>query len=144
MMISGVDTRTPQPRADFELEPIDASDIGEIERSLSFTERLIDNDAARRLAILVVLGLIWELYARWVDNPLILPTLGATLTTFFHDIASGVLIDRIATSLRSLMLGYLAGLLLAAALTTIAVSTRIGYSRRSGNCRYTKIPIATA
>ena len=56
MMISGVDTRTPQPRADFEREPIDASDIGEIERSLSFTERLIDNDAARRLAILVVLG----------------------------------------------------------------------------------------
>lgn len=126
MMISGVDTRAPQPRADFEREPIDASDIGEIERSLSFTERLINNDAARRLAILVVLGLIWELYARWVDNPLILPTLGATLTTFFRDIASGVLIDRIATSLRSLMLGYLAGLLLAAALTTIAVSTRIG------------------
>jgi NitT/TauT family transport system permease protein len=126
MTISGVATRAPQPRPDFEQEPIDASDIGEVERSLSFGERLVNNDAARRLAVLVVLGLIWELYARFVDNPLILPTLGATLATFFHDIASGVLIDRIATSLQSLMLGYFAGLFLAAALTTIAVSTRIG------------------
>jgi len=126
MMISGVGTRAPQPRPDFEREPIDASDIGEVERSLSFTDQLIGNDAARRLAILLVLGLIWESYARWVDNPLILPTLGATLATFFHDVTTGVLIDRIATSLRSLMLGYLAGLFLAAALTTIAVSTRIG------------------
>jgi NitT/TauT family transport system permease protein len=73
-----------------------------------------------------VLGLIWELYARWIDNPLILPTLGSTLTTFFHDLMSGVLIDRIATSLRSLMLGYFAGLILAGLLTTVAVSTRIG------------------
>ena len=126
MMISQVGSRAPQPSADFEREPVDASDIGEVERSLAFTERLINNDAVRRLAILLVLGLIWELYARWVDNPLILPTLGATLTTFVHDIASGVLVDRIATSLRSLMLGYLAGLFLAAVLTTVAVSTRIG------------------
>jgi sulfonate transport system permease protein len=125
-MISGVGTRAPQPRADFEREPIDASDIGEVERSLAFGEKLINNDTVRRLAIVLVLGLIWEFYARWVDNPLILPTLGATLATFFHDIASGVLIDRIATSLRSLLLGYLAGLFLAAALTTIAISTRIG------------------
>jgi NitT/TauT family transport system permease protein len=126
MMIPDVGTRAPQPRPDFEQEPIDASDIGEVERSLTLGERLINNDAARRLAILLVLALVWELYARWIDNPLILPTLGATLATFFHDIASGVLIDRIATSLRSLMLGYLAGLFLAAVLTTIAVSTRIG------------------
>jgi NitT/TauT family transport system permease protein len=126
MIISGVGTQAPQPRPDFEQDPIDASDIGDVERSLAFSEKVINNDAVRRLAILLVLGLIWELYARWIDNPLILPTLGATLSTFFHDIASGVLIDRIATSLRSLMLGYLAGLLLAAVLTTIAVSTRIG------------------
>jgi NitT/TauT family transport system permease protein len=111
---------------DFEQQPIDASDIGNVERPLGLVERLTNNDAVRRLAILVVLGLIWELYARWVDNPLILPTLGATLTTFFGDLMSGVLVERVATSLRSLMLGYFAGLSLAAVLTTIAVSTRIG------------------
>ena len=126
MTTSSLAAPAPRPRPDFEREPVDASDIGEVERSLSLGERLVNNDTARRLAVLIVLGAIWELYARWVDNPLILPTLGATLTTFFHDIASGVLIDRVATSLRSLMLGYLAGLFLAGALTTIAVSTRIG------------------
>jgi NitT/TauT family transport system permease protein len=121
-----IDTQAPWPRPEFERDPIDASDIGDVERPLTFSERLTGNDAVRRLAILLVLGLIWELYARWIDNPLILPTLGSTLTTFFHDLMSGVLVDRIATSLRSLMLGYFAGLILAGLLTTIAVSTRIG------------------
>jgi NitT/TauT family transport system permease protein len=111
---------------EFECEPIDASDVGDVERPLGVVERLTNNDGVRRLAILIVLGLIWELYARWVDNPLILPTLGATVDTFASDLMSGVLFDRIATSLRSLLLGYAAGLLLAALFTTIAVSTRIG------------------
>jgi NitT/TauT family transport system permease protein len=128
MMMSGVspDTRTRQPRPEFEQEPVDAFDVGDVERPLSFVERLTNNDAIRRFAILVVLGLIWELYARWIDNPLILPTLGATVTTFYGDLMSGVLIDRVATSLRSLILGYVAGLFLATVLTTVAVSTRIG------------------
>jgi NitT/TauT family transport system permease protein len=126
MMMPGIEMRTLRPRPEFERDPVDASDIGDVERPLAFTERLKNNDAVRRLAILVVLGLVWELYARWIDNPLILPTLGATLTTFFGDLMNGVLIDRVATSLRSLMLGYFAGLLLAALLTTVAVSTRIG------------------
>jgi NitT/TauT family transport system permease protein len=111
---------------EFECEPIDASDVGDVERPLGVVERLTNNDGVRRLAILIVLGLIWELYARWVDNPLILPTLGATVDMFASDLMSGVLFDRIATSLRSLLLGYAAGLLLAALFTTIAVSTRIG------------------
>lgn len=119
------DTRMP-PRPEFEREPIDASDVGDVQRPLGLVERLTNNEAIRRLAILVVLGLIWELYARWIDNPLILPTLTDTVRTFFGDLMSGVLIDRVATSLRSLLLGYFAGLLLATLFTTVAVSTRIG------------------
>jgi NitT/TauT family transport system permease protein len=110
------------PLPDFECDPVDASSVGDVERPLGFFERLTNNDAARRLAILIALGLIWELYARWIDNPLILPTFGATVNTFVSDLMSGVLVDRIATSLRSLILGYAAGLLLAATFTTIAVS----------------------
>jgi NitT/TauT family transport system permease protein len=124
--MAATDATLLPPLPDFEQEPLDASDIGDVERPLTFAERLTNNDAVRRLAILIVLGMIWELYARWIDNPLILPTLGATLTTFLGDLISGVLVERVATSLRSLMLGYFAGLLLAAVLTTIAVSTRIG------------------
>jgi NitT/TauT family transport system permease protein len=124
--MAAIDAKLLPPLPDFEREPIDASDVGDVARPLTFVERLTNNDAVRRLAILVVLGLIWEFYARWVDNPLILPTLGATLSTFLGDLMSGVLVERVATSLRSLMLGYFAGLLLATILTTIAVSTRIG------------------
>jgi NitT/TauT family transport system permease protein len=124
--MAAIDAKLLPPLPDFEREPIDASDVGDVARPLTFVERLTNNDAVRRLAMLVVLGLIWEFYARWVDNPLILPTLGATLSTFLGDLMSGVLVERVATSLRSLMLGYFAGLLLATILTTIAVSTRIG------------------
>jgi NitT/TauT family transport system permease protein len=123
---ASLEMRTPLPRPEFERDPIDASDVGDVERPLGLIERLTGNDAIRRLAILVVLGVIWELYARWIDNPLILPTLTATATTFLGDLMNGVLIDRIATSLRSLLLGYFAGLFLATLLTTAAVSTRIG------------------
>ncbi len=114
------------PLPEFECEPVDASSVGDVERPLGFVERLLNNDAMRRLAILIALGLIWELYARWIDNPLILPTFGATVDAFVSDLMSGVLVDRIATSLRTLILGYAAGLLLATLLTTIAVSTRLG------------------
>jgi NitT/TauT family transport system permease protein len=126
--MSGVSLDIPArpPRPEFEREPIDATDIGDVERPLGLVEKLTNNDAIRRLVILIVLGSVWELYARWVDNPLILPTFGATATTFFTDLMSGVLIDRVATSLRSLILGYVAGLFLATVFTTIAVSTRIG------------------
>jgi NitT/TauT family transport system permease protein len=122
----GVSLDTWAPRPEFEREPVDASDVGDVERPLGFAERLVNNDAVRRLVILAVLAMIWELYARWVDNPLILPTFTATVTTFVGDLMNGVLIDRVVTSLRSLLLGYFAGLFLATILTTVAVSTRIG------------------
>jgi len=105
---------------------VDTSSVGAVERPLGFVERFANNDTVRRLLILIALGLIWELYARWIDNPLILPTFSATVNTFISDLMSGVLVDRIITSLRSLLLGYVAGLVLAALFTTIAVSTRIG------------------
>jgi NitT/TauT family transport system permease protein len=114
------------PLPEFECELVDTSSVGDVERPLGFVERFANNDTVRRLLILIALGLIWELYARWIDNPLILPTLSATVNTFISDLMSGVLVDRIITSLRSLLLGYVAGLVLAALFTTIAVSTRIG------------------
>jgi len=114
------------PLPEFECELVDTSSVGAVERPLGFVERFANNDTVRRLLILIALGLIWELYARWIDNPLILPTFSATVNTFISDLMSGVLVDRIITSLRSLLLGYVAGLVLAALFTTIAVSTRIG------------------
>src|ERR1700733_14870315 len=114
------------PLTEFECELFDTSSVGDVERPLGFVERFANNDTVRRCAILVALGLIWELYARWIHNPLILPTFSATVETFISDLMSGVLVDRVATSLRSLLLGYLAGLALAAVFATMAISTRVG------------------
>lgn len=113
-------------RPEFEIEPIDASGIGEVARPLSAMERIVNNEAVRKVAILIALAIVWELYARWLNNPLLFPSFAETVATFVADLSSGTLIDRVATSMRSLIYGYGTGLALAAVLTTVAVSTRFG------------------
>lgn len=119
-------SRTPPVRPEFEQQPIDASGIGSVERPLSLGERLVNNVAFRRIALLIALLVVWEIYARWLNNPLLFPTFSETVTTAWHDLTQGVLLQRTLTSLRVLLLGYAAGLALAAVLTTLAVSTRVG------------------
>jgi NitT/TauT family transport system permease protein len=118
--------RTGGERPEFEREPVDASAIGDAERPLRPVERLLQNEGFRKTVLLLLLVLAWELYARWIDNPLLFPTLSETVDTLWRDIASGVLPDRVLTSLQVLAIGYSAGLAIAAVLTTVAVSTRAG------------------
>jgi NitT/TauT family transport system permease protein len=113
-------------RPEFEVELTDVNAIGDVERPLTITERLVNNEAVQRLTILVTLIVIWELYARWLNNGLLFPTFTETIRTFSKDIANGVLIDRTMTSLRTLAIGYALGLALAALLTTIAVASTAG------------------
>ncbi|MGA7084242.1 MAG: ABC transporter permease [Pseudolabrys sp.] len=105
---------------------IEATAIGDVERPLTITERLVNNEAVQRLTILVTIVVIWELYARWLNNGLLFPSFGETIRTFSRDIANGVLIDRTITSLRTLAIGYALGLVLAAVLTTVAVASTAG------------------
>ena len=59
-----------------------------------------------------LLALIWEVYARWLDNPLLFPTFAATIDAFVEAIASGELPGRALTSLQVLLTGYAAGIAL--------------------------------
>jgi NitT/TauT family transport system permease protein len=113
-------------RPEFETELADASAIGDVERPLTVVERVLNNEAVQRLTILVVLVVIWELYARWLNNALLFPTFTETAKTFSKDIANGVLVDRTITSLRTLAVGYALGLGLATLMTTFAVASGIG------------------
>lgn len=115
-----------RPRAEFECELADASSIGDIQRKLPMWERLANNDGARRLAVLAGFLLVWEGYALWVDNPLLFPRFSETFSIFMQDLLDGRLIDRTMTSMRPLLIGYAGGIVLAAVLTTLAVSSRIG------------------
>ena len=107
-------------------EPVDSTAFGVVEKPLSAWEKLVNIGAARKLALLIALALIWEGYARLLNNPLLLPTLSATLTAFIEAVGSGVLPTRAATSLKVLLAGYGAGIACAAVLTIAAISTRIG------------------
>jgi NitT/TauT family transport system permease protein len=113
-------------RPDFEAELVDPAGLVVVERPLPWHERVLRHEAVQNGAILVALALVWELYARYLDNPLLLPAFSEVLATFVRDLWSGLLVNRVTTSLKSLTLGYGAGLALAAVFTSVAVSTRIG------------------
>jgi NitT/TauT family transport system permease protein len=81
---------------------------------------------ARKTVLLILLAAAWELYARWLGKPLVLPTFTATMAAFFRDLLHGELPARIATSVRILLAGYGIGVLLAALLTSFAAGTRLG------------------
>ena len=116
----------PAPRPEILHPDIEPGTAGVAERRLGMLARLRNHDGARRIFVVAMLALAWELYGRWLANDLIFPTLGQTLAAFWDAAARGPLIDRILTSLRVLSLGYAAGILLAGAFTTVAVTTRIG------------------
>jgi NitT/TauT family transport system permease protein len=118
--------RVPPVRAEFENKTLDAAQVGEVARPLSVWERVINIDWVRRVMILVVLAVIWESYARYINNGLMFPTFMETIQALWDAMAHGPLLDRVFTSIKVLLMGYGAGLLLAAVFTTVAVSTRIG------------------
>jgi len=108
------------------LQAVDSTAFGVVEKPLSTWERVANNAFARKAALLVLLALVWEGYARWLNNPLLFPTFSATIEAFLEAVESGVLPGRALTSLRVLLMGYGLGILCAAVLTTLAISTRIG------------------
>ena len=100
--------------------------VGDVARPLTLFERITNNTVFRRFAVLAVLALAWEAYARYSANPLLFPSLSETLAAFWDAAVHGPLIDRTLTSLQVLAAGYALGLLIAAVFTTVAVSTRVG------------------
>ncbi|AKJ69450.1 ABC transporter permease [Pandoraea thiooxydans] len=101
-------------------------EISEIQRPLSAFESVYRISWLRKLALLLGCVLTWEIYARWLSNPLLFPTFSDTLSSFFFGIASGALLSSAAISLRTLIAGYCIGIVLAMLLTSIAFSTKLG------------------
>jgi NitT/TauT family transport system permease protein len=116
----------PPLRPDVVRATLDAGNIGEIVRPLSAWERIANITLVRRIVILVVLAAAWEAYGRWLGNDLIFPTFSAVAAALFKVTISGELPARVLVSLKILVVGYAAGVALAAVLTSFAVSTRIG------------------
>ena len=113
------------------LSPADA--FGVVEQPLSAWERLAGNVVARKLLILLLLALLWEGYARWVNNPLVLPTFLATLESFAGKILSGELLVKAGVSMQVLLKGYAIGLVLALVLSVLAMRRDNSTSTLLGN-----------
>lgn len=103
-----------------------SADQAEIRRPLSTFETLYGLGWLRKTVILIALAVIWEVYGRWLNNALLFPSFSETVRAFGAGIYSGVLLERAAVSLQTLLLGYGLGIALAALLTTVAITSRIG------------------
>jgi NitT/TauT family transport system permease protein len=114
------------PREDFICDTIASADMAVVEIPLSPWQRLASSPAARKVFVLVALAVVWEVYARWLDNPLLFPTLGATLEALWNGFASGELEERAWVSLSVLLIGYAAGVGLAFTFAVIAITSRLG------------------
>jgi NitT/TauT family transport system permease protein len=97
-----------------------------VERPVSAARRLYENGALRKTVLLIVLALAWEGYARVLDNPLLFPTLSATVGALAASSGSGELPRAIAYTLKLLLEGYVLGLFFAALLTALASLSKIG------------------
>jgi len=106
--------------------PAIATPLIEVEQPLSLGERLFKQTALRKALLLALLACVWQAYALYVDNPLLFPAFTDTARAFWDGLASGVLTQRIGFTFRVLLAGYALGILIAAAVTAFAVTTRIG------------------
>ena len=93
---------------------------------LSVAQRIYGIGAVRKTAILVLLALAWELYARILGNPLVFPTFAATLAALFDGLVSGELPRAAVATIWLLVQGYALGLVLAALLTAFASVSKLG------------------
>lgn len=116
---------TPPIRPEYEraLEPLSMSTD---QVSLSFPQRIWQRTWLRKSLIMVLLALLWEIVARIQGNDLLFPSFTETMQAFIEDISNGVIPGRALNSLDVLVKGYVAGVVLAFVLTSIAVSTQFG------------------
>ena len=105
---------------------IDSAAFGIVVKPLSTWERIYNIGGLRKLVLLIIIALLWEVYARWLDNALLFPTFSVTVQAFMKAILSGELPGKAWTSIKILLIGYSIGILCAAVLTVVAITTRVG------------------
>jgi NitT/TauT family transport system permease protein len=93
---------------------------------LTLAEQIYNKVWLRKIAILVVLALGWEIYGRWLDNPLLVPPFSEAMRALITDIGNGTIPRCALSSIEVLLVGFATGTVLAGLLTVFAISSRIG------------------
>ena len=97
-----------------------------VEVSLTPLQKLWRNNVFRKSLVLILLAVIWEVYARTLDNELLFPTFVNTVLALVSGIGSGDIVQSAKFSLGLLLQGFIAGVVLAGLLTAFASVSRIG------------------
>jgi NitT/TauT family transport system permease protein len=105
---------------------VESGAYGVVEKPLTTWEKIYSNGAVRKTVLLLVLAVIWQIYATLLNNALLLPKFTDTLAALLENIENGVLPQRGWFSVKVLVQGYAAGMALAAVLTALAITSRIG------------------
>ncbi|MCE2491284.1 MAG: ABC transporter permease [Alphaproteobacteria bacterium] len=114
-------------RPEFVVERLEAAQDVDVERRLSLFERISNINAVRKFTILLGLVALWEGYTRIGDvEPLLFPSFSASAAVLWETLLSGLMLEKVWITVYVLVLGYAAGLFLAAALLVFAVMTRVG------------------
>ena len=116
----------PLERPEYVREQVQEHQFGVVNKPLTAWERIYGNSAVRKLFILVVLAAVWQAYAVYLNNNLILPTFTDTMRVFVQRIGSGELLKKAWVSIQVLLQGYAIGLGLALVFTVLAMATRFG------------------
>jgi NitT/TauT family transport system permease protein len=118
---------TVSVRREFESDGVEPAVIGDIERRLSLWERISNVSAVRKLTVLVVMLIAWEVYVQVGEvSEYILPAFSSTGSAFFDAITVEGLARKVWNSITVLLAGYIIGIAIASLLTTLAVATRFG------------------
>jgi len=117
---------SPPVRPEYVREQVQEHDFAVVNKPLTSWERIRENTFVRRVFILLILAAIWQGYASYLDNSLILPTFTETMRSFLARIGSGELLIKSWVSIKVLLQGYAIGLVLALAFTVLAMASRIG------------------
>jgi len=123
-------TRLPVPappiRPEYLRDTIAGPDMGVVQKPLTVWQRLANQGWLRKAFILIVIAVAWEIYARRLNNPLLVPTFSSTLEALWSAIVSGDIPQKVQNSVVLLLKGYALGLSLALILTALAMMFQLG------------------
>ncbi|MBK7657717.1 MAG: ABC transporter permease [Betaproteobacteria bacterium] len=113
-------------RPDFVRDQVAEHDFSVVNKPLTAWDKVYGNGFVRKAFLLALLAGIWQAYASYLGNPLVLPTFTETLQSFGKLVASGDLPQRALVSMKVLLQGYAIGLVLALVVTVLAMTSRLG------------------
>jgi NitT/TauT family transport system permease protein len=116
----------PPARPEFVRDQVAEHDFSVVNKPLTAWEKIYGNGFVRKAFLLAMLAGIWQAYAGYLGNPLVLPTFSETLQSFWKLVLNGDLPGRAAVSMKVLLQGYAIGLALALVVTVLAMTSRLG------------------